>query len=91
MALLKSNLKKEKVFNDRIVYHKKLLSELHSKAEIISHGGGKKAIEKLHSQKKLHCRERINLLIDKGSAVLEIGQFTAYGMYKDYGEKRRGP
>jgi acetyl-CoA carboxylase carboxyltransferase component len=61
------------------------LSELGTKAETISLGGGKKAIEKLHSQNKLHCRERINLLIDKGSSFLEIGQFTAYEMYKEYG------
>ena len=85
MALLKSNLKKEKAFNDRISYHKKLLSELGTKAENISLGGGKKAIEKLHSQNKLHCRERINLLIDKGTSFLEIGQFTAFDMYKEYG------
>jgi len=85
MALLKSNLKKEKVFNERIEFHKKLLNDLHTKAETISLGGGKKAIEKLHSQKKLHCRERINLLIDKSSSFLEIGQFTAYEMYKEYG------
>ena len=62
MALIKSVLKKEKAFNDRIAYHKKIFTELHSKAETISLGGGKKAIEKLHSQNKLHCRERINLL-----------------------------
>jgi len=48
-------------------------------------GGGKKGIEKLHSKKKLHCRERIELLIDKDSYFLEIGLFTAYGMYAEYG------
>jgi acetyl-CoA carboxylase carboxyltransferase component len=85
MALLKSNLKKEKAYNDRIEFHKKLLKDLHTKADTVSLGGGKKAIDKLHSQNKLHCRERINLLIDKGSSFLEIGQFTAYEMYKEYG------
>lgn len=85
MALIKSTIKKEKVFNDRITFHKNLLNDLNLKAETISLGGGKKAIDKLHSQNKLHCRERINLLIDKGTSFLEIGQFTAYEMYKEYG------
>ncbi|MCC6866662.1 MAG: acyl-CoA carboxylase subunit beta [Ignavibacteria bacterium] len=64
---------------------KNLLRKLDAKAKEIYLGGGKKAIEKLHSQKKLHCRERINLLIDKDSYFMEIGLFTAYGMYEEYG------
>lgn len=64
---------------------KNLLRKINAEAKEISLGGGKKAIEKLQSQKKLHCRERIDLLIDKGSYFMEIGLFTAYGMYKEFG------
>lgn len=85
MALIKSNLKKENVFAERSAFHKSLLVDIVAKGKVISEGGGKKAIEKLHTQKKLHCRERINLLIDKNSLFLEIGQFTAFNMYKEYG------
>ncbi len=85
MALLKSILKKEKAFAERTVFHKSLMIDIAAKGKVISEGGGKKAIEKLHSQNKLHCRERVNLLIDKGSSFLEIGQFTAHDMYKEYG------
>lgn len=85
MALLKSILKKEKAFADRTVFHKSLMVEIAAKGKVISEGGGKKAIEKLHSQKKLHCRERVSLLIDKDSSFLEIGLFTAHDMYKEYG------
>lgn len=64
---------------------KNLLRKINAESEVVSIGGGKKAIEKLHEQKKLHCRERIELLIDKSSFFMEIGMFTAYGMYKEYG------
>jgi 3-methylcrotonyl-CoA carboxylase beta subunit len=64
---------------------KNLLRKLEGKAMDIRLGGGKSEIEKLHKKKKLHCRERINLLIDKDSYFLEIGLFTAYGMYGEYG------
>ncbi len=85
MAVIKSGLKKDNVFTDRLAFHQHLLVEIVSKAKAVSQGGGKKAIEKLHSQNKLHCRERIDFLIDKGTSFLEIGQFTAYDMYKEYG------
>ena len=85
MSIIKSSLKKDKTFESRDMYHKALLNDIHLKSEKISQGSGKKAIDKLHSQNKLHCRERIALLIDKDSRFLEIGQMTAYGMYEEYG------
>lgn len=85
MSKLKSNLKRDNTFNLREDYHKELLRKINSAKEKISLGGGKKAIEKLHSNNKLHCRERINLLIDKDSYFLELGHFAAYGMYEEYG------
>lgn len=64
---------------------KNLVRKIKAEAKEIMLGGGKKEIEKLHTKKKLHCRERINLLIDKDSYFMEIGLFTAYGMYQEYG------
>jgi acetyl-CoA carboxylase carboxyltransferase component len=58
------------------------LSDLQAK---ISLGGGKKNIEKQHEKGKLTARERIELLIDKGSRFEEIGQFAAFGMYEAEG------
>jgi 3-methylcrotonyl-CoA carboxylase beta subunit len=85
MAEIKSNLKKDNAFSVRDKYHRELLSLTAAKESIIEFGGGKKLIEKIHTEKKLHCRERIDLLIDKGSQFLEIGKFAAYDMYKEYG------
>ncbi|HJY64163.1 MAG TPA: carboxyl transferase domain-containing protein [Ignavibacteria bacterium] len=64
---------------------KNLIRKLNAEAKKVKLGGGEKEIEKLHSKKKLHCRERIDLLIDKDSYFLEIGLFTAFGMYGEYG------
>jgi acetyl-CoA carboxylase carboxyltransferase component len=80
-----SNIKKDKIFSARENYHKSLLKDLRDKAEIIMNGSGKKATEKLHLQNKLHCRERVDLLIDEGAHFMEIGLFTAYKMYEEYG------
>ena len=63
---------------------KNLLRKLNALADTTKIGGVEKEIEKLH-KKKLHCRERVNLLIDEGSFFMEIGLFTAYDMYKEYG------
>ena len=46
---------------------KGLLGKLNKTAEETRLGGGIKEIQKLHSKKKLHCRQRIELLIDKNS------------------------
>lgn len=64
---------------------KNLLRKLKATADTTKLGGGLSEIEKLHKKKKLHCRERIDLLIDKDSYFLEIGLFTAHDMYKEYG------
>jgi 3-methylcrotonyl-CoA carboxylase beta subunit len=64
---------------------KDLLRSLKAESEKIKLGGGQSEIDKLHKKNKLHCRERIDLLIDKGSYFMEIGLLTAYGMYEEYG------
>jgi acetyl-CoA carboxylase carboxyltransferase component len=62
-----------------------LLAELGAKGNQVRLGGGAEAIARHRSRKKLTARERIGRLVDPGSPVLEIGLFTAYDMYKEYG------
>ncbi|AYD46482.1 acyl-CoA carboxylase subunit beta [Arachidicoccus soli] len=62
-----------------------LTSETRQKLEKIQLGGGKKSIEKQHGRNKLTARERIDFLIDKNSVFTEIGSFTGYEMYPEYG------
>ena len=85
ISTIKSNITQDNAYHEREDNMKNLLRKINAEAKETMLGGGKKAIEKLHGQKKLHCRERVELLIDKGSYFMEIGLFTAYGMYKEYG------
>ncbi|CAN5654192.1 carboxyl transferase domain-containing protein [soil metagenome] len=85
MSLLKTKIKEDQTFSLREDHHKNLLRKINSAGDKIKLGGGKKAIEKLHDKKKLHCRERVALLIDKDSYFMELGLFTGYGMYEEYG------
>jgi acetyl-CoA carboxylase carboxyltransferase component len=62
-----------------------LISELKSKLDKVMEGGGKKRIERLHQKGKKSARERIDLLLDKGSPRIEIGAFAGEGMYEEYG------
>ena len=56
-----------------------------SRLEKILLGGGKAAAEKQHEKNKLTARERIQYLIDEGSAFLEIGAFAGFEMYEEQG------
>ena len=45
-------------------------------------GGGPDKIDRQHQQGKLTARERIELLLDKGSYSQEIGLLVAYDQYE---------
>ena len=64
---------------------KLMISDLKRLSEQIKLGGGKKAIDKHKEKGKLTARERIELLLDKGKPVLEVGEQAGYGMYEDQG------
>jgi acetyl-CoA carboxylase carboxyltransferase component len=65
--------------------NKHLLHELNSRLKKVNEGGGAKAAAKQKEKGKLLARERISYLIDDKKPWLEIGAFTAEGMYKEYG------
>jgi len=85
MPQIGREIKKDIAFNRNEDVTKNLIRVLEAKAKMIMLGGGEKAIERLHARNKLTARERIDKLIDPGSAFFEIGLFTAYDMYKEYG------
>ena len=85
MSKLKSKIVKDSTFNIREDFNKNLLRKLNSIRDELALGGGKNAIEKLHSNNKLHCRERVDLLIDPGTFFMELGLYAGYGMYEEYG------
>lgn len=64
---------------------KLLVADIRKKLDVIRLGGGQKNIDKLHAKGKLSARERIELLVDKDSPVIEIGAFAGYEMYPEHG------
>nr|XP_023014812.1 probable methylcrotonoyl-CoA carboxylase beta chain, mitochondrial [Leptinotarsa decemlineata] len=58
-----------------------LVETLRRKTETISAGGSEKALKKHTSKGKLFVRDRINLLLDKNSAFLELSTLAANDMY----------
>jgi acetyl-CoA carboxylase carboxyltransferase component len=86
MATEETKIKKQDLkFNKNEDAMKLKLSALQRKIEKIHLGGGTKKIKKHHSKGKLTARERIDLLLDKDSDCLEMGEFAGFGMYEQYG------
>ncbi len=57
------------------------VDDLRAKLELIKQGGGER-YQRRHSERgKLLVRERINTLLDPGSAFLELSQLAAYAVY----------
>jgi len=85
MAIVGTPVKKDLTFHTYEDNFKNVLRVLNAKADTIRSGGGKAAVEKHHKRGKLTARERIQKLIDPASEFLEVGLFSAYGMYAEYG------
>jgi len=64
---------------------KQLSYTLRQKFQKVSLGGGEKRIAAHKAKGKLTARERIEFLLDKGAARVEIGAFAGEGMYKEEG------
>jgi len=72
-------------FNKNEDQFKQLVTQLKQITKKVKLGGGEKKIDEQHQKGKLTARERIQYLVDKDSRFLEIGLFTAEGMYKEQG------
>jgi 3-methylcrotonyl-CoA carboxylase beta subunit len=62
-----------------------LLTEIKNEEETIRQGGGAKAIEAQHKKSRLTARERIGKLIDPKTSFFELGIYSAYEMYEEWG------
>lgn len=72
-------------FNKNEDLNKQSVDQLKHKLEKVYLGGGEKKIASQHKKGKLTARERISYLLDKGTEFLEVGAFTAEGMYEEVG------
>src|SRR4029077_11941606 len=58
-----------------------LVGELRECTAQVARGGGEKATERHRSRGKLPARERIDRLVDPGTALLELNALAAWEMY----------
>jgi 3-methylcrotonyl-CoA carboxylase beta subunit len=62
-----------------------LMSTVAAEENSIRLGGGAKAAEAQRAKGRLTVRERLKLLLDPGTELLELGLWAAHGMYSEYG------
>src|SRR5271166_2794830 len=62
-----------------------LMAALRAQEDTIRLGGGQKAAEAQRAKGRLTARERLTLLLDEGTELLEFGLWAAYEMYGEYG------
>ncbi len=58
---------------------------LEAQRRTIAEGGGEKAAAKQKQKGKLLARERVAVLIDEGTELLELGTFAAWNLYEEWG------
>ncbi len=58
-----------------------LVSELRERQAVVQRGGGARQIERHHARGKLLARERIDRLVDTGTAFLELSPLAAWDIY----------
>ncbi len=64
---------------------KNLLQAQEKEQSAIREGGGARAVEAQHAKKRLTVRERLALLLDPGTELMELGLYAAHGMYEEWG------
>jgi len=62
-----------------------LAAEFAAQQDTLASGGGAAAIDRQHAKGRLCARERIDRLLDPGTPRLELGLWSAWGMYESYG------
>jgi acetyl-CoA carboxylase carboxyltransferase component len=82
MAVLTSQLDRDaEEFARRRERMEELVGQLRERTSQIARGGGEKATERHRSRGKLPARERIDRLVDPGTAFLELNALAAWEMY----------
>ena len=82
MAVLSSQLDRDaEEFARRRERMEELVAELRERTAQVARGGGEKATERHRSRGKLPARERVDRLVDPGTAFLELNALAAWELY----------
>jgi 3-methylcrotonyl-CoA carboxylase beta subunit len=81
VAVLTTTVARDDAFARRQERMEALVAELRERTALVAAGGGERAMERHRSRGKLPARERIDRLLDPGSAFLELNALAAWGLY----------
>ena len=68
-------------FKSRRETNLKLIEIMRERLDVVNQGGGEKYVQRHRSRDKLLARERIERIIDPGTAFLELSPLAAYDLY----------
>ena len=84
MAIIHSHISTQsEEFKANAAFHRALAAELRERVAQAARGGSEEARRRHIERGKLLVRERIDLLLDEGTAFLEFSPLAAYGVYED--------
>ncbi|MGQ0722700.1 MAG: carboxyl transferase domain-containing protein [Candidatus Eiseniibacteriota bacterium] len=84
MEILETRLDpKSEAFRGNAAHHRALAEELAAKLAAVREGGGAENRSRHEKRGKLFVRDRIDALLDEGSAFLELSPLAAHGLYDD--------
>jgi len=82
VALLATQVERDSdVFTTRRERMESLVTELRERTARVARGGGEKALARHRARGKLTARERVDRLLDPGTAFLELSALAAWGLY----------
>jgi 3-methylcrotonyl-CoA carboxylase beta subunit len=81
VAVLTSTVQRDDAFGRRRERMEELVAELRERTALVARGGGERAMERHRSRGKLPARERVDRLLDPGSAFLELNTLAAWDVY----------
>src|SRR5918992_426976 len=82
MTVLRSEIDRgSEVFAQNAAAMRALVVDLKEKLKIVEGGGGEVARKRHTSRGKMLARERVDLLVDPGTAFLELSPLAAHGLY----------
>src|SRR5438477_10461720 len=83
MSVLETRVERDDGFERRSRRMVELVRELRERTTSVAAGGGPRALERHRARGKLLARERIDRLIDPGTAFLELAPLAGEGLYDD--------
>ena len=82
MTVLGTNVARDDTFGRRAAAMEALVDELRERSALVAAGGGEASVERHRSRGKLPARERIDRLVDPGTAFLELNALAAWELHE---------